>query len=395
MRAADIIAILVLPALFAVGGCSDTSDNGNRSATSAATPPVTLANLNILHGFDCDPPTPADGDQCRVSERVALLAEHLVARGCPDVVTLQEIVNRDYVVRSPSEEAGPLESIVTLIEARLPNLAVHCGFTYDLVYLPFQSVLTYETDEELILSRYPVLQSDSRNLHNALYDEVSGSLLFVRHVLHVRVDHPTGEVDVYTTHLSSGSDSATNSCDSFRELVPGTGIGLHVPCPEECDSNDTVRACQAEQLALYVEQTRGVNNLALISGDFNALPGSSEYLSMTSRGWLDSHVETGQPECDGATGIGCTSGRESSIEDIENPALNVDHRIDYIFVVPPGNGTCVAALESAPQGTYKITEAGLFAGAPNSFTGACGSAPNPVCWVSDHSGNYAQLSCIT
>jgi hypothetical protein len=25
---------------------------------------ITVANLNILHGFACDPPVPGDGDQC-------------------------------------------------------------------------------------------------------------------------------------------------------------------------------------------------------------------------------------------------------------------------------------------------------------------------------------------
>src|SRR5687768_14293709 len=53
---------------------------------------VTVVNLNILHGFACDPPVPADGDQCRVADRIDLLVQHIAAADCPDVVTLQEHV---------------------------------------------------------------------------------------------------------------------------------------------------------------------------------------------------------------------------------------------------------------------------------------------------------------
>jgi endonuclease/exonuclease/phosphatase family metal-dependent hydrolase len=390
MRIVNILVTLALPTFLAMGGCSDSSDN---APSVPATPPVTLANLNILHGFDCDPPTPADGDQCRVSERVALLRELLIEEGCPDVVTLQEIVNKEYLQNTPTERRGPLESIVELLEAELPNLAASCGFTYEMVYQPFLPTFTSETDEELILSRYPVLQSDTFIMHSALYDEPNGFLLFARHLLYVRIDHPTGEVDIYTTHLSSGSDAATNSCDSYYELLPGAGVGPEVPCPGECNSDDTVRACQAEQMALYVEQTRGADNLALITGDFNAEPGSSEYQSMTSRGWLDSHLAAGQPECDSASGVSCTSGRDSSAESLENPALQVGRRIDYIFaVLPPENDTCIASTTGEP-GSYEITSAGLFADQPNPFSETCGSLPNAMCWVSDHSGNQVRLSC--
>lgn len=35
---------------------------------------IEVANLNILHGFACDPPVPGDGDQCRVRDRLDLLS---------------------------------------------------------------------------------------------------------------------------------------------------------------------------------------------------------------------------------------------------------------------------------------------------------------------------------
>tara|TARA_R110002072_G_scaffold8842_6_gene44022 strand:+ start:2825 stop:3958 length:1134 start_codon:yes stop_codon:yes gene_type:complete len=375
MRIGKFFALLLLPVMLALYGCSNSKNN---EAISPSTPPVTIANLNILHGFDCDPPAPAEGDQCRVQERVALLTEHLIAAGCPDLVTLQEVINAEF---APTAQGQAVESILLLIEAELPDLAAACGFTYQMVYEPLLTVAIAEIDGELLLSRYPVIQTGTKVLHGALYNEITGALVFARHVLHARIDHPSGEVDVYTTHLASGSDLATSICDAEF-------------CPMECDSDDTYRACQAEQLALYVEQTRGFNNLALITGDFNAVPASTEYLSMTSRGWLDSHQVAEQDECDSNTGSGCTSGRNSSAEDLENPALNVGRRIDYIFVaLPQDNSACIASVAGALSGSYEISEAGLFAAEPNPFSARCGSPPNPMCWVSDHSGNQAQVTC--
>jgi hypothetical protein len=56
---------------------------------------IEVANLNILHGFACDPPRPGEGDQCRVGDRLDLLIQHIIAAGCPDLVTLQENVTAE------------------------------------------------------------------------------------------------------------------------------------------------------------------------------------------------------------------------------------------------------------------------------------------------------------
>ena len=383
-----VFTSLCLSTLLALPGCSDSSDSV--SLVTHTAPAVTLANLNILHGFDCDPPVPGDGDQCRIAERIKLLSRHLVNVGCPDLVTLQEIVNLEYLLRSPTEQVGPLDSIIDLITGELTSLEAQCGFRYELIYQPFLNVFTAETDEELVLSRYPVVETGTQLLHSALYNE--DLMLFIRHVLHVRVAHPAGNIDLYTTHLASGSDAATNPCDSIY-VLPGTQIELISNCPLECDSRDSVRACQAEQLALYVEQTRAEDNLALIAGDFNAVPGSSEYLAMIRRGWVDTYLAAGGAECDSATGAGCTSGRASSTVSLEDPELQVDRRIDYIFAALPRNSNTCITTAAGDTGSWRQTGGALFAATPNPFVDTCGSSPNDICWVSNHSGNLAQLRC--
>jgi hypothetical protein len=144
-----------------------------------------------------------------------------------------------------------------------------------------------------------------------------------------------------------------------------------VPCPEECDRDGTVRECQARQLVQFVEKRHRVPNPAVITGDFNAEPGTTEYLEFTERGWVDTHLAAGNPECDPETGIGCTAGRDGPAGDLESTKPNVDSRIDYIFVVPPAprGAKCAGIIGAAT---------GIFAGEPNPFAETCGPIPVEV-----------------
>ena len=345
---------------------------------------VEIANLNILHGFACDPPTPDDGDQCRVADRIDLLLDHIVDSGCPDVVTLQENVVNEFVQTSATETKGPLESTVALIEAGLPSLAQACGFEYHVVFDPEGATAggaPRGIDEELILTRYPALDAGVTLLYSAL------DPFFSRHVLYARIDHPIGPVDVYTTHLASSSDAGSAPC--------GATIIFPVACPAECEAFvDTVRECQAKQLAMLVEATHDVATPAFITGDFNAEPDSNEYAEFTSRGWADSHLAAGNGECDPATGENCTSGRDEVGGDLEDPALNLDARIDYIFVVPPDEESrCSGRLVRHTNPHFPFASTGLFAAEPNPFAPSCGPEPDAICWASDHSGNLANLTC--
>src|SRR5262249_11820323 len=150
-------------------------------------------------------------------------------------------------------------------------------------------------------SRHPVLSAELFPLYGPF-----------RSLIHARIDHPAGPIDVYSTHLSSGSDFATNPCGFFG------------PCPPECVAAGaaTVRDCQATQIPLLIERSHDVSAPALLTGDFNQTPSSFAYAQLASRGWIDTYLAAGNPECVPATGVGCTSGRnDEDLSHVENPAL--------------------------------------------------------------------------
>ena len=223
---------------------------------------ITVANLNILHGFACDPPVPDDGDQCRVKDRMALLVEHIMAAGCPDIVTLQENVTVRFVELVPPVVVGPLTNTVALIRKHLPVLAAACGFRYKVVFdpegvtRPPPAELGRGIDEELILTRYPVLHAEVFPLYSPL------APFFFRHVLFARIAHKIEPVDVFTTHLAADADFGGWPC--------GVNVLPSSPrCPDECDTDDTVRECQAKQMAHFIELQHDIPGTGLITGDFN------------------------------------------------------------------------------------------------------------------------------
>jgi len=318
---------------------------------------LTLANLNMLHGLGCAP------DLCRVPDRVDLLFDWIADAGCPDVVTLQEV----------NDLAGQVFQGRALIEA---ELATACGGQYDgnTAYSDVQDI-----DEEMVLSRYPILGSEVLVLHSGLAPN------FTRHVLYAEIDHPAGAMDVFTTHFSSGSDQATAACS---------------PCPAECTAAGatTNRECQAVQLVDYVNLKNDPSTPALVTGDLNAEPGSFEYDHVVAEGWTDTHLAVGNPECDPMTtgATGCTSGRESGdLSELESTSDNVDRRIDYAFLVraSPSSSLCTY-LDGASDADGDGTATRVFADLSNPFA-SCGASPSAICWPSDHEGNEvdANLGC--
>ncbi len=318
----------------ALGGCPPSDSD------------LTVANLNILHGVFC----PSKPEACRLADRIDLLFQWIEQSGCPDVVTLQEI----------------WELAVPLIES---HLAGTCPFTYELVFLPLPPSPS-ALDQEMILTRYPVLHSEVQFLHPGF-----------RHLLYARIDHPIGPVDVVTTHLASGSDNGDSPC------------GMN--CPSECVAADaaTVRDCQAVQLADFAEDRRNVAAPAVVTGDFNAEPYTFVYRQLAERGWLDVYLEAGNPECSPESGVGCTAGREDgNLSELESPESNEVERIDYIFVVPPDGGSCRILLDSPLDDDGDGTATRIFADDPNPFAPSCGPVPGAICWPSDHEGVLLDLN---
>lgn len=330
----------------AFGGSVESNGAGLFLAEGAAPPAacpktdVTVANLNILHGLFC----PGGSSACRYPERIALLQQWLQASGCPDLVTLQEIVSLQ----------------VPVIQATLPGAC-----NYQMTYQVENSA-----DDQMVLSRYPVPTFVNTDLYKGF-----------RNVTWARVDHPMGAIDLFSTHLSSSSDGAGNPC-----------VG---DCPADCVAAGaaTVRQCQAVQVAKTVEARHDLATPAILTGDFNDQPGSFVHQQFTSRGWADSHLVAGNPECDGgATGVGCTSGRnDAALTDLESPASNETVRIDYTFVVPSTVPSCTIEPAGDPDGDAAATR--IFADLPNPFAGTCGPAPDPICWPSDHEGSELDLNC--
>jgi endonuclease/exonuclease/phosphatase family metal-dependent hydrolase len=328
-------------------GGTTTNSTGRFEARGATAPPtcpdddLTVADLNTLHGAAC----PAGTAFCRLTDRIDLLFQWIAASGCPDVVTLQEV----WINSEP------------LIAARLGAV---CPFTYHEVFIQTNFI-----DDEVILSRYPVLSSEAQRFYKNF-----------RYVLHARLDHPFGPVDVFTTHLASGSDGAQNPCAA--------------DCPAECVAGAaaTVRECQGLQFASYVAAHHDLPTPALVTGDFNVGPGTFVYDQLAGRGWVDSYLVAGNPECVPATGVGCTSGRvDNDLTQLESPASNESERIDYVFVVPSATGACTVDTPADADGDGTAT--GIFDADPNPFVPTCGPAPDAICWPSDHEGVQVDLNC--
>ena len=308
---------------------------------------VTVASLNMLHGL----PDGCQPDRCRVRERIDLLFQWIAAAGCPDVVTLQEVA----------------EPAVPMIDA---HLADTCPFPYQRSWVKTLAGF----DDEMIIHRHPALAPI----------QIQTLLLNFRNVAYVRLDHPVGPLDVFSTHLAAGSDGAQSPCGAS--------------CPAECVAAGvtTVRDCQAVQLRTFVAGVHDVPTPAIITGDFNEPPGTFAYQQVTSvPGWIDSYLAAGSPECEPSTGIGCTAGRvDDALDQLESPASNESERIDYVFVVPPAAGSlCQATFDGAADADGDGTATRIFADTPNPFAPTCGPTPAAICWPSDHEGAELDLAC--
>jgi len=98
MRKGILLALAVLTTAILVCGEEALAHEKDKKT-------VTVANLNIFHGIPCA--ATGDKTQCRLAERIDLLFKHLAALGCPDIVTLQEVLDRDNVLSLDPSNGTP------------------------------------------------------------------------------------------------------------------------------------------------------------------------------------------------------------------------------------------------------------------------------------------------
>ena len=246
--------------------------------------------------------------------------EQLGAAGCPELVSVQEANER----------------IVGLIEAE----AAGCG--YEVVWDGDPGL-----DREVVLTTLEVVGEQRR----VLADRFRSAYL-------VRVASPIGVVDFLTTHLASGSDDRACSIEL---------------CPPPCDPAGSLRACQSRQVLEFAREAAVPGGVTVVGGDLNDVAGSPTLAVFGEAGFVDSHLAAGHPECDAATGGGCTAGRDdATLDDMADPNSLQRRRIDYLLYSAPGRDCAVAG------GT------GLFNAAP---------APGDLAFPSDHTGVALALAC--
>src|SRR3954453_18381078 len=119
-----MVTVMVMAVLVGLVSTPSVSAAGRAPAPGAN---LTVVDYNILHGIFC----PADTDNCRASDRVALFLEQLQDAKCPQVVGLQE---------GSGELAG-------FIKDQLPGV---CGGKYKLA-----TAVTEGNDKELVFSTLP------------------------------------------------------------------------------------------------------------------------------------------------------------------------------------------------------------------------------------------------
>jgi endonuclease/exonuclease/phosphatase family metal-dependent hydrolase len=319
-----VLSVLLLTA--ALAGCdSNGSGGGARDAGGgpATRETVTVVAQNLLHGLAC----PTDADRCKLPERVQLFTRQLGEAACPQVVAV--------------EEADPV--MVGLLRR---NAATVCRGRYELVGTDDPS-----SDREVVLSTLPILAQERTHLAGPL-----------RTALWVRLGAPVGPLDVVATHLASDSDD--RPCDATT-------------CPKPCHADDSLNTCQGRQAAALLASHLTPASVGVLMGDLNAKPGDATIKVLTARGLVDTFLSAGNPECDPATGAGCTSGRaDADLSDLTNPGSREVERIDYVFL-------------STQRDCSVRHPTGLFAATPAS------PALDGLVFASDHTGVQATISCPT
>jgi endonuclease/exonuclease/phosphatase family metal-dependent hydrolase len=276
LRFALVAAICASALITGLGGASAQEAESRGK-------PVTVADLNLLHGLFCD----ADAtDWCNAPARVEILGKWLERSNCPDLVGLQEIAARQ-------EEL--LNELVTDV----------CDGEYE---IGFEGVGS--PDQQMVLTKLPVLEQGYLDIAN-----------FPWEAYWVRVDAPMGPVDFLTAHFASGANNPPCTADN---------------CPPVCATGIETNLCHAHEVVDFFA-SRDDAVLTIVGGDLNARPDEPTLETLYDADFVDAWVEADRRECDPATGRGCTgcSDLESTFIGMETrEGLDCGSRIDFVLVRP-------------------------------------------------------------
>ncbi len=289
-----------------------------------------MVSLNVLHGLPLAGSCDADTDHCRAPERLALLWDAIESEAaCPDVVALQEI--------------GPRQE--ELVPDQVPAL---CDGRYQLLFSAEAS-----PDQEMILTSLPVLDD--------AFVDLSG-FPWTGHW--ARLDTPAGPVDVFATHFASSA------------LNPDCGADPLAVCSPACPEGIETGSCNAIEALAWLDDRAAGAALQLLVGDLNKPIDHPRIARLTDAGFADAWLLAGNPECDPASGAGCTCcvRGETDLDGLDLAEQTFDARIDYVLARPRAG--CELTVDRAEQ----------------FLVGPLDPATTGLVWFSDHHGILVTVS---
>jgi endonuclease/exonuclease/phosphatase family metal-dependent hydrolase len=302
--------------LLLVCGCGD--DSPKVLATAPAT--ITAINYNMYFGIaeNLIPENVSTGAlsatatalinavaltdyQCRIDGAARLLAaEH------PDVIGLQEAISIAYA--RDLNDRDDDDVIVDFVQLMVQALERESGVRYQAFIrentviqnsLPFfGGVRLIDRTAILVHPKFSTAKLAGTLTFHTLAPAADFAMTatgaVVRGAIHVQVPFTSGALDLYSTHLQSGS-------------------------------NQNVRVAQAEELAAFIRDSSRPDSTIILVGDLNDVPGTPTYQAIAG-GLVDSYGVAGTPP-------GFTAYQTQTLTDPTNQATV---RIDYVFVRAAG-----------------------------------------------------------
>jgi hypothetical protein len=317
----------------------DTAGTSTSNTAVASTDDLTIIDLNMLHGLPLEGACPPETDSCQAPARMDILWEEIEAAGCPDVITLQEV--------------GPAQ--LELLPQRIGDL---CDGVYEIVSEPVGLPVEVE-----IITSLPVLDHFGWRMSGINWAAQWAKL-----------DAGFGPVEIVTAHFQSSADPF--ACDVSQDY-----------CADLCPSGGNPGDCHPLEVLDAFEQHGDPTDLQVITGDLNKPIDDRRIQTLVDAGFVDTWTLAGNPECDPATGEGCTCciDGDPPLVGLDDPDQVFDERIDFVLArVPDG---CDFQVDSPDDADGDGIATGHFANQPRA------EAVEGVVWPSDHSGVQADLSC--